>query len=412
MKLLNFDNFKKLQAIRESDENLELALEESIKQWEGEQILNEGFASGIMQMLSDSDTDNNRWRKGFASDLYKKFGVAVSEIQDTDFELLTDPSMAFQRPYKDDDNKLIFLINDDTELRDKWTTWQKGRAPFPFLVGIVQGGVNLWYGFRKTPSTGYRNGQSKEDRYGVLAKSIYTSQDYFGRETKIGTTQKAYVEFSTKAYVLDLASLREKYSTSEKQIERAAARKGATALISAKDVKAANINRYKKILSEKLGPADILAQFQAVFNDAVTGISSWVSSTKLDNLDVVQQYGTFDFGSWQRQDIGQTLQQLYRTYGEYIRDYVDYARYQSRIEKLAMAIETGKGENGEELDDATKMKYAANMEYYQQDLQQRAVKFVEYKQHFDKCDKQIKAGVATLNNLLNVDKSTLNLRDY
>jgi len=61
MKLLNFDNFKKLQAIRESDENLELALEESIKQWEGEQILNEGFASGIMQMLSDSDTDNNRW---------------------------------------------------------------------------------------------------------------------------------------------------------------------------------------------------------------------------------------------------------------------------------------------------------------------------------------------------------------
>lgn len=413
MELLNFENFKKLQAIRESEENLELQLEEKISLWEGEQILNEAFSSQIMQMLLDSDADQSRWRKNFAAEMSKQFGIAVSDIQDTDFQLLTDPSLAFQRPIKDDDNKIVFLINDDTALRDGWSQWQKGRAPFPFLVGILRGGVNMWYGFRKAPATGWRSGQGKEDRYGVLAKNVWTTQEYFGKETKVGTTQKAYIEFSTKAYVLDLTSLREKYSTGPKQAARAEAKKGALALVDNKKIKADNILRYKKIISEKVGPADVLAQFQRIFASATSGISSWVSSTKLDNLDVVKDYAEFDFGSWRNQDIGSTLQQLYRSYGEYIRDYVEYARYMNRVNMMADAIETGKDpETGEELTEEGKMRMAARIQYYEEDLKQKAVKFVEYKQHFDGYEKQIQAGISKLNGLLTADKSQFNLRDY
>jgi hypothetical protein len=208
MKLLNFENFKKLESIREevSIEKFDDLIEETASLWEADQILNEAFASSIMQMLLNSDI-KDRWRKNFAAELNKKFGVAVSDIQDTDFQLLTDPGLTFQRPIKGDDNKLVFLINDDTELRDKWSTWQKGRAPFPFLVGIIRGGVNCWYGFTKEP-TGYgRNTQSKTDRYGILAKDVYSKSDYFPKGEPVpNPTAKAYTEFSTKAYVLDLKS--------------------------------------------------------------------------------------------------------------------------------------------------------------------------------------------------------------
>jgi hypothetical protein len=405
MKLLNFEHFKKLESILENEESFGLSLDESAALWDAEQIINEAFSSSIMQTLFDADTDKGRWQKGFAADMYKNFKIAVSDIQDTDFQLLTDPSLAFQRPIKGDDNKLVFFINDDTSLRDSWTEWQKGRAPFPFLVSIVRGGVGLWYGFRKEPSKGYRSSQGKEDRYGVLAKE-YTSQSYFGTKGTGKVTQSSIVDLSTKAYVLDINSCVEKYSAGSKQTDRALAKRGALALMDTKKIKADNIARYKKILSEKVGPADTLAKFQKVWTNGLNGITAWINATKLDNLDVVKNYAQFDFGGWNRQDIGSTIQQLYRSYGEYIRDYVDFCRTEKRLEMYATAIETGKDpETGDELSPETISKMNGSILYYQQDLAQKAVKFVEYNHYFDKCDKQITAGIELLKTTLTEDKS-------
>ena len=413
MKLLNFENFKKLESIREdvSIEKFDEQIEESASLWEGEQILNEGFSSAIMQQLIDAD-EKSRWKKNFAAELNKTFGVAVSDIQDTDFQLLTDPGLAFQRPIKGDDNKLVFLINDDTELRDKWSTWQKGRAPFPFLVGIIRGGINCWYGFRKEPSGYGSRSQSKTDRYGILAKDVYAKSDYFPKGEPIpNPTAKAYTEFSTKAYVLDLNSLKEKYSTGPKVQARTEARKGAVALISAKKIKDENIARYKKILSEKVGPADTLKKFQDLWTKALGGITSWINSTKLEDLEVVKNYAEFDFGGWNRQELGQTIQQLYRSYGEYIRDYVEMARKEKRMEMYAQAIETGKNpETGEELTPEKIQSMQGSIQYYRQEIDAYAVKFVEYNQYFDKCDKQLTAGVEHLKTLLNPDKSGFEIR--
>jgi hypothetical protein len=412
MKLLTFENFKKLESIRESVsiEKFDQSIEENAALWEGEQILNEAFSSSIMQMLIDSD-EKSRWRKNLAAELNKSFGVAVSDIQDTDFQLLTDPSLAFQRPIKGDDNKLVFLVNDDTELRDKWSEWQKGRAPFPFLVGIIRGGVNCWYGFKKEPSGFGRSAQSKTDRYGILAKDVYAKSDYFPKgETIPNATAKAYSELSTKAYVLDLNSLKEKYSTGPKVQARAEARKGAVALISAKKIKDENIARYKKIMSEKVGPADTLTKFQTVWTKALDGITAWISSTKLEDLETVKDYDRFDFGSWRSQDIGSTIQQLYRSYGEYIRHYVDFARAEKTIEIYAQAIETGKNpEDGAELTPEKIQSISANLEWRRKEIETYAVKFVEYNQYFDKCDKEITAGIENLNNLLVAGNTTLEI---
>jgi hypothetical protein len=408
MKLLNFENFKKLESIREevSIENFDELVEETAALWEGEQILNEGFSSSIMQMLLNSDV-KERYRKNFAAELNKKFGVAVSDIQDTDFQLLTDPGLAFQRPIKGDDNKLVFMINDDTELRDKWSSYQQGRAPFPFLVGIVRGGVNCWYGFTKEPTGFGRSQLSKTDRYGILAKDIYAKSSYFPKGSPIpNPTAKAYTEFSTKAYVLDLNSIQEKYSTGPKVQARKEARKGAAALITAKKVKEENLARYKEIIAKKVGPADTLKKFQTIWTKGLNGITAWINSTKLEDLEVVKNYGNFDFGGWNRQDIGSTLQQLYRSYGEYIRDYVEFARYEKRVEILSKAIETGKNpENGEDLTPENISNFQGTVEWIRKDLERFPIKCVEYNQHFDKCDKQITIGVEQLKTLLGPDKS-------
>jgi hypothetical protein len=409
MKLLNFESFKKLEEIREtvSIEKFDESIEETAALWEGEQILNEGFSSSIMQQLMDADVQTS-YSRNFAADLNKMFGVAVSDIQDTDFQLLTDPGLVFQRPIKGDDNKICFLINDDTELRDSWSEWQKGRAPFPFLVGIIRSGTNCWYGFKKEP--GYKAG--KTDRYGILAKEVYTKSDYFGKNAVSipNPTAKAYVEFSTKAYVLDLASLQEKYSTGPKVQARKEARQGAVALISAKKVKEENIERYKKIIATKVGPADTLKKFQTIWTKAIDGITAWINSTKLDDLEVVKNYAEFDFGGWRRQDLGSTIQQLYRSYGNYINDYVEMARVEKRLELISQAIETGKNpEDGTEIDPIKLESLSASLEWRRKDIERFAVKFVEHNQYFDQCDKQLTAGVEQLKTLLNADKSKFDL---
>jgi predicted secreted acid phosphatase len=92
-------------------------------------------------------------------------------------------------------------------------------------------------------------------------------------------------------------------------------------------------------------------------------------------------------------------------------DYVEFARYEARIERIAACIESGKTEDGAELTEELRQRYAAQVEYYQQDLKQRAVKFVDYKHQFDKYEKEVASGLTMLDGLLTPEgKSKLELR--
>lgn len=396
MKLLNFDNFKKMQAIVEHEELLEGNLSERMDLWEAEQLLNEGFSSNILQQLIAGDVrqGNSRWGNKFQVDLYKKYKLAIGDIQDTDFTVLTDPSAFFKAPYKNNDNYIGFCVNDNPEVMQRV---EKRTSGSPLLIAIAAGGRGLFYGFGKEPSSR----QGGDDKYGALADR-WGQSTYFGlKYSDIKPSNAKWIqEFTTKVYVINLEDLRAKYSVSGKQSERAASRRGAMALIDNKTIKADNIARYKKILSEKLGPADVLSQFQRIFTKVSSGISTWASKIKLDDLNAVKQYGEFQFGGHWRNSPGYVLQKIYDDFGRYIYDYVEYARAEARIERMAACIESGKTEEGEEMTEDLKIRYSANIQYYENSLKQMAVKFVEWKHTFDKAEKEVDAGMTQLDALL------------
>ena len=118
-KLLSFDNFKKMQAIVEAEEANGVSLLEKVELWEAEQLLNEGFSSTIFSQLIQGDVRQNsksKWDKKFQVDIYKKYKIAIGDIQDTDFTILTDPTQFFKAPYKNDDDYLGFCINDNPDV--------------------------------------------------------------------------------------------------------------------------------------------------------------------------------------------------------------------------------------------------------------------------------------------------------
>jgi hypothetical protein len=198
---------------------------------------------------------------------------------------------------------------------------------------------------------------------------------------------------------MNLADVREKYSASAKQTERATARKGALALISNKVIKTENALRYKKILSEKVGPSDVLAQFQRMFSLVSTGIGDWASRIKLEDIETVKQYGEFVIDGWNTSP-GFLISKIYDEFGRYMYDYVQFARNESRIERLADCIENGKTEEGDVLTDDLRIRYSREVEYYQDELKRAAIKFVEYKQTFDRYEKQVTEGLSQFDRLL------------
>ena len=260
------------------------------------------------------------------------------------------------------------------------------------------GGRGLFYGFAKEPRTYSQGGQ---DKYGALADE-WKQATYFGlKYNDIKPTNAKWIqEFTTKVYVVKLSDLQAKYSVSDKQKARQEARKGAVAMISYKDIKNANISRYKKIISEKVGPDDILAQFQSIFDKATSGFAAWTKKIKLTDIESVRNVDEINFGGWSRRNPGSVLSQIYDTLGKYMYDYIEYARMVKRIEMMSEQLETGKDENGVELTEENKVKLAQRIEYYQEDLKQTAVKFVEYKQTFLAYDKQVTEGLAYLDTLI------------
>jgi hypothetical protein len=108
-------------------------------------------------------------------------------------------------------------------------------------------------------STYSRHRKGADDRYGILAKDYDLSYTYSGWESRpvAKVTKKNLIEAATKVYVLDLDSLRDKYDVKGLINDRKDSKAGATALKSAKDIKAENRKRYESILQDKAANTDI-----------------------------------------------------------------------------------------------------------------------------------------------------------
>ena len=114
---------------------------------------------------------------------------------------------------------LAAMSGDRQFYRNEWSRWAGGRSWSKDKKGD-EGQVGINHKYRGWGASGLSNG-------------------------------KRIAEVSDRVIVINLELIRQKYSTEQLRAARKAARAGATAFKSDKDFKAANLDRYHKILADK-----------------------------------------------------------------------------------------------------------------------------------------------------------------
>lgn len=373
MKLLNFEGFLNMKAINENEDRIENSIDERLYEKYAEELITEAFSSHIMDQLVKGDVKRGKstWAPKFQVDLMKKYGISISEIKDTDFTVLTDSSAFFKRPYKDDTNYIGFCINDDPEVM------ARAKTNGPVLVAIVGGGRSLFFGFTGEKSE-WRLGPN--DKYGAIA-DWWAQTQYLGLSGRGGdmkpTNAKWVQEATTKVYVINVEELKQKYNLNQKRGERASIKGGAIAMMSQKDLKRANELRYKELISQKLTPEYVFEVFKQSFDKTSQALSAWVNSIDLDK-DYEKTHDLYRRMSSKSPTA--YLDRMFDKYIDYIRSYREYKKLSNRIERYSGYIESGKDENGAELNDVQVSTYQKNLQFYQDDLKHISKSFVEYKQ--------------------------------
>ena len=419
MRLLNFQDFNKLQDLNKiyeskSEDVISLLEAQETLMDAGVMALNEAFASSILRNLTDSDPEaQNRYSKKFWADMYKRYGVAVSDITDEDFTILHSyDEFAKQDPYKKNTDYIGFLVNDNPEVIKKGG-WQKSvQRAGEILLCIMSGsGTNFFYGFGEAPSGSFRSKQGPNDRYGVLYDQ-YQKSNYFGANYKApATTLKFISEVTTKVYVLNMAALQEKYNAKAKQASRKEAKAGALALQDVKKIRQENIDRYKKILAESVGPQNVLDIFKTCYSKMSDGVAAWIDSIGLDDIQSIREkrVGEFQIDGWTTTGT-RILDKLWDRFGSYMYDYINYVNKIQRIDDLTDALETGIEKDrwdGTEKE-VTPERRASIEKYipiYQDELKQENVKFVDHIKTFKDMEKQIDTAVAGFADLISKSKN-------
>jgi hypothetical protein len=414
MRLLNFQDFNKLQdlnSIYEStrEEVMSLLEAEETLMDAGIFAINEAFSSSILRNLIDSDPEaQSKYSKKFWADMYKKYGVAVSDITDEDFTILNSyDEFAKQDPYKKNTDYIGFLINDNPEVIKKGS-WNKSiQRAGEILLCIMSGsGTNFFYGFNEAPSGSFRSKQGPNDRYGILYDQ-YQKSTYFGANYKApATTLKFISEVTTKVYVLNMESLKEKYNAKVKQSERKSAKEGALALKDVKQIRQENLTRYKKIIAEGVGPQNVLDLFKTCFSKMSDGLSEWISSIKLDDIEGIKdkRVGEFQIDGWNTSGT-RILDKLWDRFGNYMYDYLTYVSKVQRIDRYTEALETGiyhdiYDDKKIELTPERRASFEQYIPIYQDELKDANVKFVDHIKTFKTMEKDIDTAVAGFKNLI------------
>ena len=207
--------------------------------------LNEAFKSA---KLANLFAVGSAGTKDLAGAFYNFSKLAIDQIQDYDI-IEMDPQTA--RKEKRANGVYFYIVTNQKEnpyIEGKIpNTYNNGIIPSNTLLAITNGS-NEWY------STSYHSYSRAE-----TLKITKTREDAAGfdkRDSKrydgSGITSLTKVaELADIAYVIDLDVLKARYSTTQLTLQRADAKRGATAFQNDKDFKAANKARYNEILAQK-----------------------------------------------------------------------------------------------------------------------------------------------------------------
>ena len=385
-KLLNFESFHKFQSI----------LEELTNEVNSELIL-EKFDSSILRELTAQES-GSRWQKGLASDIAKKFNFAVDKITNEDFTILTNSSDWWTQGWAKNDDNIGFFVDDDPELR-KALKAKELKNQFPsrtlekmgsvgLVMCILRGKTAMWTGLAThNGGTSWRYKRSDTERYGALADQYKMDSAYGYNSGKVAKmTIKNIKQETNKVYVLNLADLREKYSTSTIKADRAAAKAGAVALMDNKDFKKKQIERYNKILQERLDP-------KAMLDDVKKAMTTYLAAftKKVDELDFdpkkydgnFYQNSKVKWGNWDEQAIT-PIQDMWRLIENFFREYDRYLDAQSQAEEIQKEID-------KEKDEQKRIRLESRMDYYAKAWERFVAQAITYRNDLNTVLNRVKA---------------------
>lgn len=226
----------------------ETFLHESFSSFISNLSLNEAFKSSLLASLF-----NNKYGK-FDSDLAKAFygtaKIKMDLVEDEDL-LTMDPIKAYKNKQAD---TIIFYISDTPKENpyapsDAWHDHKQ--IPGEGYLLAVASGENSFY----TKSWGARYSSDRTRKLVTTdnntSDSVGISKKYKGWDGTGLYNVKRIAEVADRAIVLNMALLKQKYSSVEQRNQREAAKKGAIAFKSDKDFKSENMKRYQEILANK-----------------------------------------------------------------------------------------------------------------------------------------------------------------
>ena len=215
---------------------------------ESTEMLTEAFKSSLLASLFNDKY--GKFDKNLAKAFYGTARVKMDLIEDEDL-LTLDPQKAYKNKQED---TIIFYLSDTPKEnpyapRDAWTDHKY--IPGEGYLLAVASGDNAFY----TRSWGSRYSSNREQSLKRVENgstdSIGISKKYKGWDGTGLYNVKRIAEVADRAIVLNMALLRQKYSSANQRADRAAAKAGAIAFKSDKDFKSENTKRYQEILAIK-----------------------------------------------------------------------------------------------------------------------------------------------------------------
>ena len=227
----------------------EIFLHESFGSFVDSLSLNEAFKSTLLASLF-SGGRNGKLDSDLAKAFYGTAKIKMDLVEDEDL-LVMDPIKAYKNKQPD---TIIFYISDAPKENpyapsDSWHDHK--HIPGEGYLLAVASGENTFY--TKSWGTRYSSDRTRKlvTTDNNTSDSVGISKKYKGWDGTGLYNVKRIAEVADRAVVLNMALLRQKYSSVEQRNQRDAAKKGAIAFKSDKDFKSENMKRYQEILANK-----------------------------------------------------------------------------------------------------------------------------------------------------------------
>ena len=141
-----------------------------------------------------------------------------------------------------------------------------------------------------------------------------------------------------------MSALREKYSSADKVSTRSSQKRGATALMAAKDIKAANVQNYKDILQSRLDPKIMFAEVKETLAKYNGWISKKVDALSLDNIKLDKENQRYfreeqvNWGNW-NSSLMRPIEDMWKLLNKFMEAYYEFLANQAHVEELTEKLE-------------------------------------------------------------------------